>query len=133
MEDSWFSPVQTYEQVEGGPGPDVFPDPFGGIPVEGGLAPLGPFQYERGSMGVNFTRSNGNIWFMQAERPMKVTGPSVLYVEVHTTGVKCRALGHDNEKACWSMRSTTLWNSGTALTPRVLIFPLGSSNMYWTN
>jgi hypothetical protein len=49
MEDSWFSPVQTYEQVEGaGPGPDAFPAPFGGIPVEGGVADLGPFEYERG-------------------------------------------------------------------------------------
>jgi hypothetical protein len=49
---------------------------------------------------------------MQAERPMKPIGPSILFIEVHTTGVECRSLSHKDEKACWSLIvDNALWCS----------------------
>ena len=34
---------------------------------------------------------------------MKLLGPSFVFLEVHTTGVKTRALGHEAEKSVWSL------------------------------
>jgi hypothetical protein len=100
MKNTWFSPAETFNQVDGGAGR---PSAFQNIPDERTGAGGFPFIYERGDMGVYYTEDAGNIWLMRAERPMKAMGPSILFIEVHTTGVKCRSLGHDSEKACWSL------------------------------
>ena len=111
----WFSP---YSFADLGPDADAssgsdedddrFPVRFREIPDECETMdfdgdPL--YQYERGSYGVTFSQqtTTGNIWLMQADRPMKPKGPSMLFIEIHTTGVRCRSLSHDNEKACWAL------------------------------
>ena len=62
--------------------------------------------YKGPKPATDFTKDEivgGNVWMMQADRPMKPQGPSMLFIEVHTTGVKARSLSHDNEKACWGV------------------------------
>ncbi len=94
--------------------------------VQGGFVPGEPpivipdeaahdlIAYQRGQMAITWSRGDqtndfddpdpaGNTWVMQMGRPMKAFGPSMMFIEVHTTGVKCRTLSHDNEKACWSL------------------------------
>jgi hypothetical protein len=100
MKDSWFEPFHFSDAGAGRPAWVT------GIPDERIQNPDGityDFAYQRGGMGVGYTQPGGNVWLMQAERPMKSIGPSILFIQVHTTGVKSRSLSHENEKACWSL------------------------------
>ena len=112
--EGWFEPEQKYSLVDGGP---IAPDPFQDIP-EDPITGIGFLQ--RGGIIVDYVgaaATGGNIWLMQAERPMKPIGPSILFVEVHTTGVECRSLSHVDEKACWSLVvNNGIWVSGRANT-----------------
>ena len=93
----------------------------GGVP--GGDEDAVPLAWRRGTFGITWSLGDeedefgnndpqGNTWVMQMSRPMKAFGPSMLFIEVHTTGVKCRSLSHDNEKACWSLNvNSNLWLS----------------------
>ncbi len=133
METTWFVPgeSQTFLSNE-----DDLPDNFsdiplevpGGIPAIGGvagaaaLASQSRMAFRRGRAYVFYVGTRdpvglpelpGNVLLFQAERPMCPYGPSMIYIEVHTTGVKTRSLGHENEKACWSLiMNNALWRSG---------------------
>ena len=100
MANEWFSPFHFSDY--GLPG---VPDEFEQIPDERIAEPDGSYVYAftRGGMSIAHTQLGGNVWLMQAERPMKAIGPSVLFIEVHTVGVKCRSLSQENEKACWAL------------------------------
>ena len=47
---------------------------------------------------------SGNMFFAQFARPPKPRGPSFVFLQIHTTGQKSRALGHEAERACWSLQ-----------------------------
>ncbi len=126
MENTWFTPgeVQRWQSNQ-----NDLPADFNQVPVDvaapgGGAAAASPIRMalKRGTAWVYFVGYDntpprppvpGNVLFFQAERPMCPYGPSMIYIEVHTTGVKTRSLGHENEKACWSLiMNNALWRSG---------------------
>ncbi len=93
----------------------------GGPPADPALAAQNRMAFRRGEAWVFYVGSRdpaglpeipGTVVLLQAERPMCPYGPSALYIEVHTTGVKTRSLGHEHEKACWSLIvNNSLWRS----------------------
>ena len=70
--------------------------------------------FTRGSIGITYTGGNnaGNIWLCRFARPPKPRGPTFVFLELHTTGVKTRTMGQENEKQVWSLQvQNTLWKS----------------------
>ena len=70
--------------------------------------------FTRGSIGITYTGGNnaGNIWLCRLARPPKPRGPTFVFLELHTTGVKTRTMGQENEKQVWSLQvQNTLWKS----------------------
>ena len=42
-------------------------------------------------------------------RPPEIRPPSFMFLQLHTTGLQCIALGHENEVSCWALQTA---NSG---------------------